>query len=711
VEALEYYPYTYQAEQALSQAVMQSRLRRVFYHTDWVWSVQWSPDGKRLLTASDDGTARIWEPFGGKELLSLTNDGEENIALWSDDGTQVLTVVRVLTDDEENWNIILWDSHSGEKLVVMEGHIDTVYCAYWSPDGSRILSGSKDSTARIWDAKTGELLRSLEHNDDVLRARWSPDSETFVTVGYDAPVIWDASTGEQILSLKGPAERTTDGHWSPDGNRLLTNTSRNTPNNFAKVWDTSNGELLHAFPILHIWGESQWSPDGQKILVRDQKCPGPMIYDAKTGEKLLDLDPGNPNADPKDMAWSPSGNRVAAGFFDGSVVVWDASDGDILFMLRGHSSQVNGGSHANSLHWSPDGRWLASGSRDGGVMVWDTRPKFTISNFPGNMTNARWSPTGDRILQAHEFGANMYDSSTGNLLLSIKLGNLSFGDYWSPLGDKFGLGLENGEVRIYDASNGAEILRIVLPGNTEAFGKFSRTHTFFGWSPDGQRIATGHTFGGSIRIWNALSGEELLVVRNEIENFTQGKHIIYEVRWSPLGDKILTADTLHHLIVWDANTGEKLLHIKDFDDNQIWKAAWSPDGTRIATHTRSNIGNIWDAATGDNLLRFSGHMGEVWGLFWSPTGERLATGGYDNTVRVWDTSTGEQVLHYAFDRKVDHVDWSPDGETLLISNDNRLMVLPVWNSTQELIDYARECCWVRELTPEEREFFGLPSID
>jgi WD40 repeat protein len=99
----------------------------------------------------------------------------------------------------------------------------------------------------------------------------------------------------------------------------------------------------------------------------------------------------------------------------------------------------------------------------------------------------------------------------------------------------------------------------------------------------------------------------------------------------------------------------------------------------------------------------------VWGLSWSPTGERLATGGYDSSVRVWDTFSGEQVLLYPLDRMVNYVNWSPDGASLLISHADRLLVLPVWNSTQELIDYAHECCLVRELTPEEREFFGLPE--
>jgi WD40 repeat protein len=704
LEALENYPYTSQAEQALSQAVMQSRLRGVFYHERNTKSVQWSPDGRRLLTASADGTAKIWEPSSGKELLSLDHDDRVIIALWSDDGTQVLTV------ESGSWNIILWDSYSGEKIVVMEGHTKLVTCADWSQDGSRVLSGSVDMTARVWDAKTGELLRSLEHPGAVQKTRWSPSGETFVTMGEDAPVIWDASTGEQIITLKGHTEYIWDGRWSPKGDRLLTTAEDNS----VKVWDTRNGELLLDIPVIYEGGmKSRWSPDGNKILVMDPENPGPSIYDAITGKKLLELDPDNSNAFQRVAVWSPSGDRVATGFWDGSVVVWDSSDGNILFMLRRHSSRVFSDALEDNLHWSPDGRWLASGSRDGSVMVWDTLSDFTISHLPG-LSHARWSPTGDRILRVYRNGATIYDSANGNLLLTVENDmKMAFGNYWSPLGDKFGLAPFTGELRIHDASSGAEVLRIVLPGNAEFLEEYGvSTVTLFGWSPDGQRIAAGHDFGGTVRIWNALSGEELLVLRDEVENFALTPNIYFsEVRWSPLGDKILTADLLTHLIVWDADTGEKLLHFRDFENDEVWRAAWSPDGIRIATHTKNNIGNIWDAVTGEKLLEFSGHTGEVHALFWSPTGERLATGGYDNTVRVWDTSTGDQVLHYPFDRRVDHVDWSPDGATLLISNFDRLLVLPVWNSTQELIDHAKECCVVRELTPNEREVFGLSSTE
>jgi WD40 repeat protein len=531
-------------------------------------------------------------------------------------------------------------------------------------------------------------------------------------MGGDAqPVIWDASTGQQIIALEGHTDMVWDGRWTPSGERLLTSAEDYS----AKVWDSESGEILFDILFIHDMGVSRWSPDGKRILARDRGYPGPRIFDSITGEILFDLDPGNPNAVQHEITWSPSGDRVAAGYLDGSVVVWDAATGERLFVLKGHSSEVARDSLEDSLHWSPDGRWLASGSRDGSVMVWDTLPDFTIP-VPQGFHNARWSPSGDRILHVYgrDGGAKIYNSTTGELVLEVENGleGLALGDYWSPLGEKFGLGLENGELRIHDAVRGDMLLSIILPGNQEFTDEYGYigTWTSFGWSPDGQRIATGHDFGGSIRIRDAASGEELMILRGDMEGFPKD-YWLSEVRWSPTGDKILTADILEHLIIWDADSGERLLHIKDFGNDEIWKAAWSPDGQRIATHTRSNIGNIWDAASGEKLLEFSGHTSTVWGLSWAPNGDRLATGGYDNTVRVWDTTTGKQVLHYPLDRRVDHVDWSPDRKKLLISNHDRLLVLPVWNTTQELIDYAFECCLVRELTSEERERFGLPPLE
>ena len=101
----------------------------------------------------------------------------------------------------------------------------------------------------------------------------------------------------------------------------------------------------------------------------------------------------------------------------------------------------------------------------------------------------------------------------------------------------------------------------------------------------------------------------------------------------------------------------------------------------------------------------------MWSLDWSPIGNRLATASVDGTVRVWDAQTGLAVLYYPIGSPVAGLDWSPDGNRVVISYGSEMMILPIWNTTQELIDYAYECCVVRELSPEDRELYGLPPLE
>ena len=96
-------------------------------------------------------------------------------------------------------------------------------------------------------------------------------------------------------------------------------------------------------------------------------------------------------------------------------------------------------------------------------------------------------------------------------------------------------------------------------------------------------------------------------------------------------------------------------------------------------------------------------------MSWSPTGDRLVTGCRDGTARVWDMNTGAELIRYSLKSSVSKVDWSSGGTHIAVSHwDGTAKVLPAWQTTQELIDHAKECCVVRELTAEEREQFGLP---
>jgi WD40 repeat protein len=699
LEALENYPYTSQAEQALGWAVLKSRLQLVLSQDAYILSVKWSPDGKRLLTGSSDKTARVWDAVNGKQLLRLDHENEVYFALWSPDGSQILT------NEADHSRLIMWDSNSGERLFSFEGHSLPINCAKWSPAGDRIASASDDGTARIWDAQTGsELLVLSGHEDWVQTLNWSPSGERILTTSGDhTAIIWDAMTGEPIYTLRGHTNNLTwESQWSPSGDRILTTARDGT----LKVWDAFTGkELLTiivnpGFPVM-----GSWSPSGDRILAGATSGAGPKVYDAATGDELIALYQGNPSVSMRVTLWSPEGDRILTAQADGSASVWDATNGEELFTLRGHSAEISS-FFETCAAWSPDGMRVATCSVDGITMIWDLLPVPTLVGHQ-SPAKAYWSPAGDRVLSVSgDLTARLWDPSTTTELLKIDFeGTPGIIPYlsWSPSGDRFILGSRSGRSTIFDATTGAKLLTISISGQDGT--------TIPAWSPDGSLIAIGHAYDGSIRLWDAESGEEnkfLYTYSSDgMWEMVSGNYI-YQLEWSPSGDRILSVPyrTYDSLRVWDVTTGEEVFPNVSSDTWGL--SSWSPNGKRIATF--DFLGNIWDAETGEKLLEFSGHKGQVTGLSWSPTGERIASSGVDGVVSVMDLRSGLEVLHHPIGMAINSVDWSPDGTKILISYVGRIVILPVWNTTQELIDYAHECCVVRELAPADRQMYGLPQV-
>ncbi len=181
LEVLKNYPYMTQAERALGMAVLQDRLRLTLSgHQDVLLRVAWSPDGTRIVTTSNDRTAKIWDAATGNELGTYSNWSDIISAEWSPDGKHIVTANRYSNE------AMIWDASMSSVSLILSGHTDTVLDAAWSPDGKRIVTASMDDTAKVWDTTTGDELLTLSgHFDDLSSATWSPDGKRILTGSYD----------------------------------------------------------------------------------------------------------------------------------------------------------------------------------------------------------------------------------------------------------------------------------------------------------------------------------------------------------------------------------------------------------------------------------------------------------------------------------------------------------------------------------------------
>ena len=387
-------------------------------HSDWrlnlsgheneVTSAAFSPDGARIVTASADETARIWDAATGKEITVLR--GHENrvtSAAFSPDGARIVTA---------SWDKTarIWDAATGKEITVLRGHDDFVTSAAFSPDGARIVTASWDRTARIWDAATGKEITILRgHEASVTSAAFSPDGARIVTASGDKTArIWDAATGKEITVLRGHEVRVSSAAFSPDGARIVTASLSET----ARIWDAATGKeiaILRGHDDLVT--SAAFSPDGARIVTASGDKTA-RIWDAATGKEITVLR-GHENS-VTSAAFSPDGARIVTASWDKTARIWDAATGKEIMVLRGHENEVS------SAAFSPDGARIVTASWDKTARIWDAATGKEITVLRGHendVTSAAFSPDGARIVTASwDKTARIWDAATGKEITVLR---------------------------------------------------------------------------------------------------------------------------------------------------------------------------------------------------------------------------------------------------------------------------------------------------
>jgi WD40 repeat protein/tRNA A-37 threonylcarbamoyl transferase component Bud32 len=641
--------------------------------------VGFSPDGRRLASAGEDNRVQVWDVATGQRLLNLLGHVNSVTGVaFSPDGKRLASVGDISRQEARLTRVIgigvkVWDTSNGQDVLTLLadhdlGHTWEVKDVVFSPDGKHLASASADKTVTVWDATTGQEIRTLRgHSSIVQSAAFSPDGKRLASGSRDEVKVWDAATGQEILALKGHAYQGVA--FSPDGRRLASGSGDEV-----KVWDAATGQ-----EILALKGHTEYvtgvafGTDGRR-LASASVDKTVKVWDAETGQEIFTFK-GHTKAVVR-VAFSPDGRRLASvtknphnqiSDLPDEVRVWDVTRGQEGLCLKGHTEAVC------SVAFSPDGRRLATASWDATVKVWNTTTGVqTLSlRHTGWVSGVAFSPDGGRLATAT---SHTFELGRGRRALP-------------------------GEVKVWDASTGQEVL--TLKGHTTWVSSVT-------FSPDGKLLASAGTNDSEfldnhgkrlpceVKVWEATTGQEVRTIKvNGCGTVAFGpdsrrlacpsvRHFV-----KPLDQRVNVWDVtmgpdIHGVQVWDVTTGREVLAIKAGEgDAPVSAVAFSTDGRRLAGTLGKTV-KVWDAVTGQEILALKGHAEEVTSVVFSPDDRRLASGG-DHRVKLWDATTGEEVLSLRGDERkgpVLSVAFSPDGNRLASGSQDR--VVRVWDATPPL---------------------------
>ena len=593
------------AASLLRTALSASRVRGVVSGPGDFVSAELSPDGTRVVTAGDNGTASI-----------------ASVA-------------------------------SGAKEVSLRGHEDALTGAVFTPDGGAVVTTSLDGTARIWDPSTGDQIgEPLPHDGPVHLSNtdsfgsggsyiatgpFTEDGGHVVTYSGATAYVWDIAS-HQIVNEFEHGEEVTGAAFSPDGSSVVTTTFVR-----ALLWDRESEERTG---VGYYPSAATFSPAGDVIAV-GYSFGGIDLWDPISGNVAASHWRAH-RSEVTSLRFSEDGTTLASA--GGAVIkVWDRSELLSREQKTRPRADVEAEALVSEIRFSPDERYLVSANQDGTAQVWEVGrggELFTLRGHTDAVRMAEFSPDGDLVVTSSEDGdARLWSVDTGEEFGAYTTPVRAVG--FSPDGDQIVIGSEYGGVTVWETETGERVRRlrgsdIVLPLITATF------------TPDGDRVVAADDVGW-VGIWDAGTGEEIAPIK---EYLLPGRLLLKEVRvtdaeLSPVPGqyRLLALYSDGSAKLWDmadvldGETKGQVVRTFGGSDDPLTDVLFNSDGNVITVGGSDQTARMWDPESESPDPLWSRPIGKV-GIVstaLSPDGDRIAIGGADRAVRVWDTETGRRV--------------------------------------------------------------------
>ena len=599
---------------ALQQTVYEVReYNRLTGHKDWVSSINFSPNGQLIASASKDKTIILWRKNGkyiktlpeheagvysvkfspnGQMLASASED--KTIRIWHPDGTLIRTLKghidrvhsisfspdsQTIASASEDKTIKLW-SKDGKLLQTLSGHNHWVLGVSFSPNGQLLASASRDKTIKIW-RKDGTLLKTIAaHNQPVLDVSFSPDGQIIASASADNTIKLWRPDGTLIKTLSGHSDAVINVSFSPDGNKIASASADNT----IKIW-TAKGTFIKSSSNQKKLLNDKWS----MVTVETLQGHGKMVAG---------------------VSFSPDGKTLASASADNTIKLWRI-DGGMLQPIKGHTQPVS------SVSFAPNGQIIATASWDNTLKLW-RRDGVLLKTIPAHnqpVTNVSFSPHGkliattssDKTIKLWQINGTLYKTLTGH---QDRVTSISF----STNGKLIASSSTDKTIKLWHADGTS--YKTLIGHQAEVWG--------VNFSPDGQLLASASE-DKTVKLWTR-DGKLI----NTLNGHTEP---VNWVTFSPDGTLIASASNDGTVNIWSKN-GELSNTLKGHNGSVNW-VTFSPDGTLIASASADKTVNLWTRRDGHLIDSLQGHQDAVFAVSFSPDGKLIASASKDETVILW----------------------------------------------------------------------------